>query len=127
MNEVYAKGSPKETLLQHTENCLRVFREIRTAYAEIPEVCKCEKFFEHLFYAIFFHDFGKAATGFQAMLSSEKRWGYRHEILSSSFVGFLDYESPFKEGIALGIVTHHKDLTYLKENYDFGGSYNTGF
>ncbi len=126
MNEVFAKGSPKETLLQHTENCLRVFREIRTAYAEIPELCKCENFFEHLFYAIFFHDFGKAATGFQAMLSSEKRWGYRHEILSSSFVGCLDYESPFKEGIALGIITHHKDLSYLKDKYNFGGGVRTG-
>lgn len=121
MNEVYAKSSPKETLLQHTENCLSVFREIRIAYSEIPELSNCENFFEHLFYSIFFHDFGKAATGFQAMLESEKSWGYRHEILSSSFAGFLDYESPFKEGIALGIVTHHKDLSYLKSNYNFGG------
>lgn len=127
MNEVYAKSSPKETLLQHTENCLSVFREIRIAYAEIPELCKCENFFEHLFYSIFFHDFGKAATGFQAMISSENRWGYRHEILSSSFAGFLNYESPYKEGVALGIVTHHKDLAYLKDNYNFGGGISTAF
>ncbi len=126
MNEVYAKSSPKETLLQHTENCLSVFREIRMAYSEIPELCNCENFFEHLFYAVCFHDFGKAATGFQAMLSSESRWGYRHEILSSSFAGLLDYDSPFKEGIALGIITHHRDLYYLRDNYNFGGGINTG-
>jgi CRISPR-associated endonuclease/helicase Cas3 len=126
MKEVYAKSSPRETLLQHTENCLKVFRVIRIAYSEIPELCNCENFFEHLFYAVFFHDFGKAATGFQKMLESEKSWNYRHEILSSSFAGFLHYDSPFKEGIALGIVTHHKDLSYLKDNYNFGGGVSSG-
>ncbi len=132
MNEVYAKSSPKETLFQHTENCLRVFYEIRLAYSEVPEICNCADFFEHLFYAIFFHDFGKAATGFQMMLATDERWKYRHEILSSSFAGFLDYVSPYKEGIALGIVTHHKDVGYLTGNtnqskgYNFGGSSDTG-
>lgn len=120
MTEVYAKSSPRETLLQHTENCLSVFRELRITYSEVPELCNCKDFFEHLFYAIFFHDFGKAATGFQAMLKTDVAWNYRHEILSSSFVDFLDYESPFKGAIALGIVTHHKDLTLLKENFAFG-------
>jgi len=119
MNKVYAKSSPKETLLEHTENCLSVFRDIREMYLEIPEICSCEDFFEHLFYAIFFHDFGKAATGFQDMLNEEIKWNYRHEILSSAFVAFLDYESPFKEGIALGIVTHHKDLSLMQEKFPF--------
>jgi len=119
MNEVYAKSSPKETLLEHTENCLSVFRNIREMYPEVPEICGCEDFFEHLFYAVFLHDFGKAATGFQVMLNEEIKWTYRHEILSSAFVAFLDYESPFKEGIALGIVTHHKDLSLLQEKFPF--------
>jgi len=125
MNEVYAKSSPKETLLEHTENCLSVFRNIREMYPEVPEICGCEDFFEHLFYAVFLHDFGKAATGFQVMLNEEIKWTYRHEILSSAFVTFLDYEPPFKEGIALGIVTHHKDIIYLsgrknQNGYNFG-------
>jgi len=127
MNDVYAKSSPQVTLLQHTESCLSVFREIRLAYSEVPELCSCEEFFEHLFYAIFFHDFGKAATGFQTMLSNEVKWSYRHEILSSCFVNFLDYASPFKEGIALGIISHHKDLTLLKEKYPFKKAYQTAF
>jgi CRISPR-associated endonuclease/helicase Cas3 len=127
MNEVYAKSSPKETLLQHTKNCLSVFCEIRHAYSEVPGICNCEDFFEHLFYAIFFHDFGKAATGFQMMLATEEKWNYRHEILSSSFVNFLDYTSPFKEGIALGIISHHKDITLLKEKYPFKNANETAF
>jgi len=127
MNEVYAKSSPQETLLQHTDNCLSVFLEIRLAYSEVPEICNCAEFFEHLFYAIFFHDFGKAATGFQMMLATEEKWNYRHEILSSSFANFLDYESPFKEGIALGIISHHKDLTLLKEKYPFKNTNETAF
>ncbi len=131
MNEVYAKSSPKETLLEHTENCLSVFRDIQEMFPEVPEICNCEDFFEHLFYAIFLHDFGKAATGFQEMLNEETKWNYRHEILSSTFATFLDYESPFKEGIALGIVTHHKDLTYLsgtknQKGYNFGGGIQSG-
>ncbi|MFZ4525033.1 MAG: CRISPR-associated helicase Cas3' [Chlorobium sp.] len=127
MNEVYAKSSPKETLLQHTENCLSVFCEIRFAYSDAPNLCNCEDFFEHLFYAIFFHDFGKAATGFQMMLATEEKWNYRHEILSSSFVNFLDYALPFKEGIALGIISHHKDLTFLKQKYPFKKANETAF
>lgn len=119
MNEVYAKSSPKETLLEHTENCLSVFRDIREMYPEVPEICGCEDFFEHLFYTVFLHDFGKAATSFQEMLNKEMKWDYRHEILSSAFVAFLDYDSPFKEGIALGIVTHHKDLSLLQEKFPF--------
>lgn len=119
MIEVYAKSSPKETLLEHTEKCLSVFCNIREMYNEVPEICSCEDFFEHLFYAIFLHDFGKAATGFQEMLNKEIKWNYRHEILSSSFVTFLDFDSPFKEGIALGIVTHHNDLSLLQEKFPF--------
>ena len=119
MNEVYAKSSPKETLLEHTENCLRVFHDIREMYPEVPEICGCKDFFEHLFYAVFLHDFGKAATSFQEMLNTETKWDYRHEILSSAFVTFLDYDSPYQEGIALGIVTHHKDLSLLQEKFPF--------
>ncbi|ACD89537.1 CRISPR-associated helicase Cas3 [Chlorobium limicola DSM 245] len=127
MIEVYAKSSPKETLLEHTEKCLSVFRNIREMYSEVPEICSCEDFFEHLFYAIFLHDFGKAATGFQQMLNEEIKWNYRHEILSSSFVTFLDFDSPFKEGIALGIITHHNDLSLLQEKFPFSKFNETAY
>ena len=73
-----------ETLLEHTENALKVFKSIKEAYNNIPNMCEVHDFLEHLFYAIFFHDFGKGAIGFQDMLKDtnhKMRWKYRHEIL----------------------------------------------
>jgi CRISPR-associated endonuclease/helicase Cas3 len=59
LKQVLAK-STGETLHQHTENCLKVLSSIMDIYPEIPELCGENEFFEHLFYAIFLHDFGKA-------------------------------------------------------------------
>jgi len=61
-------AKPDETILQHTENALKVFKSIKKAYNNVPELCGVDDFWEHLFFSIFFHDFGKGATGFQEML-----------------------------------------------------------
>ena len=74
-------------------------------------------FFEHLFYAVALHDFGKAATGFQKQLTDGKRWGYRHEILSTGFVVTLQLSQEAKQAIALAILTHHKDIETLIEKH----------
>ena len=79
--------------------------------AEVPD------FFEHLFYAVALHDFGKAATGFQKQLTDRKRWGYRHEILSTGFVVTLQLPQEAKQAIALAILTHHKDIETLIEKH----------
>jgi len=57
-----------ESLIEHTENALKIFREIKKIYPTIPNLCNVPDFFEHLFYSIFLHDFGKAASGFQNLL-----------------------------------------------------------
>ncbi len=108
------KAKEDETLLQHTENALKVFRSLREAYPEAPSVCSVDSFFEHLFYAIFLHDLGKAAPGFQLQLASGKHW-YRHEILSASFINSLDYPEEYKKAICLAVVSHHKYLDELVE------------
>lgn len=116
-NEIFAK--PDETLIQHTENTLKVFKSIKDAYPEIPELCDVKDFWEHLFYSLFFHDFGKAATGFQKSLFEKgSPWGYRHEILSSSFISSLNgfYSDFYKYSIGLAIITHHKDVNFLREH-----------
>ncbi|EKF84799.1 CRISPR-associated helicase/endonuclease Cas3 [Methanobacterium formicicum] len=114
-------AKPDETLMEHTENSLKVFKSIKAAYEGVPELCGVKDFWEHLFYSLFFHDFGKGATGFQTMLAEGSRkapWRYRHEILSAGFVSALKYDENYKKAIGLSIITHHKDITKLRERYN---------
>ncbi len=114
---ILAKKDPDETLLEHTENALKVFKSIKEAYPETPFICGVSDFWEHLFYSIFFHDFGKAASGFQRSIYGGEKWKYRHEVLSAGFISGLEYENQSREAIALAIITHHKDISYLREKH----------
>ena len=114
-------AKPDETLLDHTENTLKVFKSIKESYSNVPDLCGVDDFWEHLFYSLFLHDFGKGATGFQEMLQSGSQsapWKYRHEILSAGFISTLNYDKIYKEAIGLAIITHHKDINKLRERYN---------
>ncbi len=118
MTELLAKRDPPETLAEHTENCLSVYFSMRKTMPFLAEISSEPDFFDHLFYTVALHDFGKAATGFQAQLrSAAERWGYRHEILSAGFVGGLDLPPHIKQAIGLAILTHHKDIQTLRDQY----------
>ena len=110
-------AKPDESLIQHTENTLKVFKSIKESYPEIPEICGVSDFWEHLFYSLFLHDFGKAAIGFQDYLNGGEPWRYRHEILSTSFVNSLNniFTKEIIDAIGLCILTHHKDLNQLEK------------
>ena len=112
-------AKPKESLIEHTENTLKVFSCIKNMYPNVPKICDVSNFWEHLFYSLFLHDFGKAASGFQASLKCGEYWKYRHEILSTTFISALTEIFCEKDIKAIGlcIITHHKDLYNLK-NYD---------
>lgn len=114
-------AKPDETILQHTENALKVFKSIKEAYENVPELCGINDFWEHLFYSIFLHDFGKGASGFQEMLKDTEnnlRWKYRHEMLSAGFISSLNYNDFYKKAIGIAIITHHKDINKLRERYN---------
>lgn len=120
---IYAKSNG-ETLVDHTENALNVFESLKRLLPYVPQLCSVEDFWKHLFLGVFFHDFGKVATGFQASLNGQK-WKYRHEILSSGL--FLNAPLPdkYSKAIALAIVSHHYGCEYLNKNYrtyGIGGS-----
>ena len=118
MTELLAKRDPPETLAEHTENCLSVYFSMRKMMPFLAEISGEPDFFDQLFYTVALHDFGKAATGFQAQLrSAAEQWGYRHEILSAGFVAGLDLPPRTKQAIGLAILTHHKDIQILKERY----------
>ena len=55
----------------------------------------------------------------------ELRWEYRHEMLSAGFVSALDYDDFYKKAIGIAIITHHKDINKLREQYSTFPS-NTG-
>ena len=118
MITLLAKSIPKEeTLLEHTENCLAVYDSLRERMPFLTDVAKNPDFFEHLFYAVALHDFGKAATGFQQQLTGGTRWNYRHEILSTGFVVTLQLPQEARQAIALAILSHHKDIETLFDRH----------
>ena len=128
MTELLAKSDPPETLIEHTENCLSVYFNMRETMPFLADISGEPDFFDHLFYTVALHDFGKAATGFQAQLrSSAERWGYRHEILSAGFVGGLDLPPQTRQAIGLAILTHHKDIQTLMERYPCFPPQNPGY
>lgn len=119
MAEVLAKNSPTVTLARHTEDCLRVFSSVRRLFPHLPRICGEPNFFRHLFYALYLHDLGKAAAGFQAMLRGGPAWGYRHEILSAGYINSLAaLNDDEKSGVAMAILTHHKGIAALRERFN---------
>ena len=117
MSILLAKSDPRETLIDHTKNCLEVYNSLRERMPFLADVAGEPDFFQYLFYAVALHDFGKAAIGFQKQLTDSKRWGYRHEILSTGFVVTLQLSQEAKQAIALAILTHHKDIEALREKH----------
>ena len=121
-------AKPDESLLKHTENALKVFSSIKEGFSEVPKLCGIPQFWDNLFFAVFLHDFGKGAKGFQDELKTGKKWNYRHEILSAGFVSSLDNLSEDdKMAIGLAIITHHKDIEELREKYATYPENNPGF
>ena len=127
MSALLAKSDPRETLREHTENCLAVYESLRKRMPFLAEIAKEPDFFHHLFYTVALHDFGKAATGFQRQLTDGTRWNYRHEILSAGFVVGLQLSREAKQAIGLAILTHHKDVETLIDKHPCWPESNPSF
>ena len=127
MSLLLAKSAPRETLREHTENCLAVYESLRERMPFLAEIAKEPDFFDHLFYTVALHDFGKAATGFQRQLTDGTRWNYRHEILSAGFVVGLQLTREAKQAIGLAILTHHKDVKTLIDKHPCWPESNPSF
>ncbi len=99
--EIWAKSEPKETLKEHTENCLKNLNDLRQKYGKRIEACLGDKkekelFWEFLKIATFFHDLGKANTHFQSKVQGkigesslhikEKPIKFPHNYLSPFFM-----------------------------------------
>lgn len=96
-----------ETLSQHVSECIDVAKRI------IPSLPLSEdeklRVLNDVVLALALHDVGKAATGFQNVLTKKaENWQRRrHEILSASFASAI---TSVNEAIIFAVLTHHKSI-----------------
>ena len=127
MSSTIKAKSNGESLEEHINNCLSVFAQLKDIYPDLQEFTKYPSFYNDAFDALFFHDFGKAAEGFQKYLTTKgEKWNYRHEILSMPFINCLKREN--LDFVKLLVLTHHKDanelLDYVEDENYFGTHYD---
>jgi len=125
LDDLWAKSPGKgelgqpESLASHTWYVLSRLTELIRLRPDLPQTLGVPRLWQILFWAAFLHDFGKAATGFQARLHGGKRWPHRHEVLS---LAFLDWLAPGltadeQTWLTAAIVSHHKDASEIQRLY----------
>lgn len=98
-----------ESLLQHTLNVARVAEMVCRRLPMPPE--EREELARVLTEAAAYHDLGKAASGFQASLrNKDRRWGHRHETLSTALARVLNPQ--FGERALFAVLTHHRSIPH---------------
>lgn len=106
------------TLVEHTWEVLERLRELALLRPGLPARAAQPRFWHVLFWAAFLHDWGKAARGFQRVLrGKERRWPYRHEVLSLAFIPWVVADLTRDESlfVAAAVATHHKDYEELQD------------
>ncbi len=98
--EPLAKTAPAQTLSEHTQQVWEAAQAMARAILLPPPLL------DMLRHAVWLHDVGKAAEGFQKMLRGGGSWQHRHELLSAAVA--LAVGVP--EEAVLAIVTHHRAL-----------------
>lgn len=100
------ENDPDRSLRAHTERVVEAAKQLRLVWPLLPDT---------LIPAAWFHDFGKAADGFQKMLlPNGPSWRFRHEVLSAEvFRRCFDVSAaanPDMWRAYLALLTHHKNL-----------------
>ena len=125
LDEIWAKSAEKgaggqpETLAQHTWYVLDRLADFIHLRPDLPKTIGVPRLWHILFWAAFLHDFGKAASGFQARLRGGERWPHRHEVLSLAFVDWITSAlTPDEQAwVVAAIVSHHKDAEEIADLY----------
>lgn len=119
MNDMVLAKSDGTTLIEHIDDCLKVFSALKKALPMLNNATGMPNMWELLFIAIYIHDFGKCHIEFQKVLQKrQNNWNnQRHELYSIPFINklnIIDYE---KELIQKIVLAHHKDFTTLLKKY----------
>jgi len=115
---ILAKSDGK-SLQEHIEDCLVIWNELKHSIPSLPSVSSLDDFFEILYIAILFHDFGKVHPEFQKVLRNQPNYWeqQRHEVYSIAYTN----KSPVSKGklklIQNIILAHHKTFGELKKKY----------
>lgn len=118
----------QQTLAEHTWLVLARLADQHRLHANGAVVKDNGGIWNRLYWACFFHDFGKAAKGFQERLQKnapENKWAqgkHRHEVLSLAFVDWL-FPSGHEDRLTVigAIISHHKDSEEIFGKYGGGG------
>lgn len=127
LEDVWAKspekgaGGAPESLAQHTWYVLERLAGLVRLRPALPETLGVPRLWHILFWAVMLHDFGKAATGFQARLRGGERWPHRHEVLSLAFLDWIasGLSQDEQMWIVAAIASHHRDAKDIQDAYDY--------
>jgi len=115
IDHLLAKSDPQETVMQHTDEVVKVWQEIRARYAadlDLPN-----EFWRQGYWSALFHDFGKICGNFQDMIHKKPGWlerTVRHEFLSGMFLVLANPDEVRRQPLWLfALFSHHKSLTDL--------------
>ncbi len=119
LSEPILAKSDGTTLQEHIDDCLLVFEQVRQALPILPDISGLDNFWELLFWAVFFHDFGKLHTEFQKELRGRKNFWQqqRHEVYSVAFTEKLIFVNYCKRLIQRAVLAHHKPFDSLLQKH----------
>ena len=119
--DIYAKSQDRggETLAQHTGDVLGMLAGCGISVLTCLRLPRCPNSGASLYWACLFHDFGKAARGFQHMLQTKERWNERHEVLSLIAFHWIaqNFSEDEQRAIVSAIASHHRDDKRIREMY----------
>lgn len=111
------------SLEEHIQDLLGVSEAFKIAFPALKELFGNDEFWDYLKTSILFHDIGKTTKGFQSLMIENKKYRFRHEVLSA--VVAKNYTD--NEFIINAVLSHHKNFVNLKElfkEYENNEKYN---
>jgi CRISPR-associated endonuclease/helicase Cas3 len=107
------------TLNQHIEDCLVIWRELKSSLPALPVITKLPDFWKILFVSVYFHDLGKIHSEFQKVLKSQENlWeNQRHELYSIPYIDKMNLPAECSLLVKRVILGHHKDFKTLFDRY----------
>jgi len=113
------QGQPGQSLVAHTCEVLDRLVRLRARQPRLANICEQPRLWHRAALACALHDLGKCAPGFQDMVRGGKRFEERHEVISLALLPFLLVDDEFGDlaFVAAGVVSHHRELSVLRQIY----------